>query len=63
VPFAAHKTARVACLQVPLENSIRHHSDAGTPVVVSSPDSEGAGVFLAIAAKIKAKLKLDTLGS
>ena len=42
--------------EVPLHLAIRETSDAGTPIVVSSPDSEQAKAFLAIAEAVAAKL-------
>jgi ATP-binding protein involved in chromosome partitioning len=38
--------------EVPLTMGIRETSDAGTPVVVSEPDSVVAGVYRDIAAKV-----------
>jgi len=42
--------------EVPLHLSIRETSDAGTPIVASTPDSPQAQAFLAIAENVSAKL-------
>ncbi|MDQ3558689.1 MAG: iron-sulfur cluster carrier protein ApbC, partial [Pseudomonadota bacterium] len=42
---------------VPLHPSIREHSDAGTPVVVSEPDGEHARIFREIAARVWAGIQ------
>ncbi|OFX13901.1 MAG: hypothetical protein A2516_01575 [Alphaproteobacteria bacterium RIFOXYD12_FULL_60_8] len=42
--------------EVPLHLAIRESSDQGTPIVMAEPDGPHAKAFLAIAAKIKAKL-------
>ncbi|HXZ00936.1 MAG TPA: Mrp/NBP35 family ATP-binding protein [Stellaceae bacterium] len=42
--------------EVPLDILIRETSDEGRPIVVSHPDSEHARVFLAMAARLAAKL-------
>ncbi len=60
----AHGGARAEALklgvpflgEVPLEADIRERSDAGLPVVVSSPDSAGAKAFAAIAANVWASV-------
>lgn len=38
--------------EVPLEIAIREKSDAGTPIVISAPDSEHAGIYRDIAARV-----------
>jgi ATP-binding protein involved in chromosome partitioning len=43
--------------EVPLTMDIRERSDAGTPVVVSDPDSASAAVYREIAAKAWAEIK------
>jgi ATP-binding protein involved in chromosome partitioning len=43
--------------EVPLHISIRAMSDAGTPVVVSEPDGAHAGIYRAIASKVRGGLK------
>ncbi len=43
--------------EIPLHLSIRQHSDAGTPIVVSEPDGEHAQTYKAIAAKLGAKIE------
>jgi len=60
----AHGGARAEALklgvpflgEVPLEADIRERSDAGMPVVVSSPESPGAKAFAAIAANVWASV-------
>ncbi|MCB2109255.1 MAG: P-loop NTPase, partial [Rhodobacteraceae bacterium] len=42
--------------EIPLDLKIRLTSDAGTPIVVSDPDSAHAKAYMAIAEKIWAKL-------
>jgi ATP-binding protein involved in chromosome partitioning len=42
--------------EIPLVPSIRETSDAGTPIVVQSPNSREAGAFLAIAERVAAAL-------
>ena len=42
--------------EIPLDIEIRETSDAGTPIVVSKPDSENAKVFRQIADRLMAKL-------
>ncbi len=44
---------------VPLHASIRAHSDAGTPVVVSEPDGEHARIFREIAARTWAGVQAE----
>jgi ATP-binding protein involved in chromosome partitioning len=43
--------------EVPLHMEIRATSDAGTPVVVSAPDSPHAAIYRAIAAAVRDGLK------
>ena len=43
--------------EIPLVPAIRETSDAGTPVMVSAPDSPEAKAFLAVAEKVAASLK------
>ena len=42
--------------EVPLLLDIRTAADAGTPIVASAPDSDGARAFMALAAGLRAKL-------
>jgi len=42
---------------VPLHLSIREHADAGTPIVMSEPDSEHAGAYQAIAGRVAEKIE------
>ena len=42
---------------VPLHMDIRTHSDSGTPVVASQPDSEHSKIYMDIAAKIWASIE------
>jgi len=42
--------------EVPLTIDIRERSDAGTPVVVSDPESPSAKIYREIAAKVWAEL-------
>ena len=42
--------------EVPLHMSVRETSDAGTPIVAVSPDSEEARIFIAIAEKVAAHI-------
>jgi MinD-like ATPase involved in chromosome partitioning or flagellar assembly len=44
------------CCQVPLNSAIRHQSDIGVPIVMSSPDSPAGQAYINIAANIKGKL-------
>lgn len=46
--------------EVPLHMSIRVASDAGTPVVESEPKGDHAGIYRAIAEKIKDRLTVQT---
>ncbi len=46
--------------EVPLHMDIRATSDAGTPLVDSEPKSDHAGIYRAIAAAIKDRLKIAT---
>ncbi len=41
---------------LPLERSIREHADSGEPIVLAEPESAAAGVFAAIAAKVRDRL-------
>lgn len=43
--------------EIPLQAAIRETSDAGRPVVGAAPQSEHAGVYLSLAAKLKALLE------
>jgi ATP-binding protein involved in chromosome partitioning len=43
--------------EVPLDISIREHSDSGRPITAVDPDGEHAKAFRAIAAKVKAALE------
>ncbi|MEP3629740.1 MAG: Mrp/NBP35 family ATP-binding protein, partial [Hyphomicrobiales bacterium] len=43
--------------EVPLAMRVRETSDAGTPIVVSEPDSEHAGIYRDIAGKVWASLE------
>jgi ATP-binding protein involved in chromosome partitioning len=45
---------------VPLEESIREDADAGTPVVVSRPDSAGAKAFIEIASQVAARTSIQS---
>jgi ATP-binding protein involved in chromosome partitioning len=42
--------------EMPLKLSIRERADAGTPIVAAEPDSDEAKTYLAIAARLTAKL-------
>ena len=42
--------------EIPLHISIRQHSDAGTPVVISEPDSAHSKAYMDIAAKLLTKI-------
>ncbi len=46
--------------RVPLHMSIRVASDAGTPVVESEPEGDHAGIYRAIATRIKDGLQIRT---
>lgn len=41
---------------LPLERNIREQSDAGNPIVLAAPDCAAAGVFSAVAAKVRDSL-------
>ncbi|MFC0535831.1 Mrp/NBP35 family ATP-binding protein [Pelagicoccus mobilis] len=43
--------------QIPLDKSIREGGDAGTPIVLSKPESEAAKVFVSIANSLLAKVR------
>ena len=43
--------------QVPLNAQVQQMSDAGTPVVVASPDSPAAREYVQLAEKVLAKLR------
>lgn len=43
--------------EVPLDPAIRERSDAGLPIVVSSPDDSGAKAYLAIASAVWSRLQ------
>ncbi len=43
--------------EIPLEIAIRETSDAGTPIVVSQPDSPHAKIYLSIAARVHEKIE------
>jgi ATP-binding protein involved in chromosome partitioning len=45
---------------VPLEETIREDADAGTPVVISRPDSEGAKAFVEIASQVAARTSIQS---
>jgi ATP-binding protein involved in chromosome partitioning len=45
---------------VPLEESIREDADAGTPVVISRPDSPGAKAFVEIASQVAARTSIQS---
>lgn len=42
--------------EIPLHMSIREHSDDGTPIVASEPESESAGIFQEIAERVANRL-------
>ena len=46
--------------EIPLVPSIRETSDAGTPIVASSPDSPEANAFIAVARRVAEKLSAGT---
>lgn len=49
---------------LPLQLSIREQTDAGTPTVISDPDSEATGIYMSIAQALTAALaKADTSSS
>jgi ATP-binding protein involved in chromosome partitioning len=43
--------------EVPLDTSIREHSDSGRPVIAVDPDGEHAKIYRAIASQVKASLE------
>jgi len=45
---------------VPLEEGIREDADAGTPVVISRPESAGAKAFTAIASQVAARTSIQS---
>src|ERR1700736_5724802 len=45
---------------VPLEEGIREDADAGTPVVISRPDSAGAQAFVNIASQVAARTSIQS---
>jgi ATP-binding protein involved in chromosome partitioning len=45
---------------IPLEEGIREDADAGTPVVVSRPDSAGARAFIEIASQVAARTSIQS---
>jgi ATP-binding protein involved in chromosome partitioning len=45
---------------VPLEESIREDADAGTPVVISRPESAGAKAFTEIASQVAARTSIQS---
>jgi ATP-binding protein involved in chromosome partitioning len=45
---------------VPLEESIREDADAGTPVVISRPESAGAKAFVEIASQVAARTSIQS---
>jgi len=45
---------------VPLEEGIREDADAGTPVVISRPESAGAKAFLEIASQVAARTSIQS---
>ena len=45
---------------IPLDGQIREEADAGTPVVISQPDSAGARAFKAMAEQIAAKVSIQS---
>jgi ATP-binding protein involved in chromosome partitioning len=63
----ARKTAeRLGCEflgEVPLHIAIRETSDAGRPIVASAPESAEAKAYLAIAARVKAKIEETLAGA
>jgi ATP-binding protein involved in chromosome partitioning len=57
---ARHEAERLAVPflgEIPLHMSIRATSDAGNPVVASEPDGPHAGIYRAIAAKVREQLQ------
>jgi ATP-binding protein involved in chromosome partitioning len=58
---AAAKRLEVPFLgAVPLEEGIREDADAGTPVVISRPDSAGARAFVEIASQVAARTSIQS---
>jgi ATP-binding protein involved in chromosome partitioning len=49
--------------EVPLHMAIRATSDSGAPLVATEPNSEHAGIYRAIAARVAEKLKPRTAGT
>jgi ATP-binding protein involved in chromosome partitioning len=45
---------------IPLEETIREDADAGTPVVISRPDSAGAKAFVEIASQVAARTSIQS---
>ena len=45
---------------VPLEGSIREEADAGTPVVVSRPDTPGAQALSKVASALAARISVQS---
>jgi ATP-binding protein involved in chromosome partitioning len=45
---------------IPLEEGIREDADAGTPVVISRPDSAGAQAFINIASQVAARTSIQS---
>jgi ATP-binding protein involved in chromosome partitioning len=45
---------------IPLEEAVREESDAGSPVVLSRPDSAGAKAFAEIASKVAAQCSIQS---
>jgi ATP-binding protein involved in chromosome partitioning len=45
---------------IPLEEAVREESDAGSPVVLSRPDSAGAKAFAEVAAKVAAQCSIQS---
>ena len=45
---------------IPLEEGIREDADAGTPVVMSRPDSAGARAFMEIASQVAARTSIQS---
>src|SRR5438128_839841 len=45
---------------IPLEESIREDADAGTPVVISRPESAGAKAFVEIASQVAARTSIQS---
>ncbi|MFI5284476.1 MAG: P-loop NTPase [Candidatus Dormibacterales bacterium] len=45
---------------IPLEEGIREDADAGTPVVISRPDSAGARAFVSVASQVAARTSIQS---